>query len=96
MSKSILKLKIVEWLIYIYSFLIITYDFILPKNIADKIYDFGPIKLTIIVSLILISLYFYLARNEHEYLKEKFSKKRIILSTIVSIGILILYFFIRE
>jgi hypothetical protein len=89
------NLKIVEYLIYVYLFFIVTYDFILPKVIADKIYDFGPIKLTIIVSVTLIALYFYLARNEKEYLKEKFSKRRILISSIVCLLIIILFFMSR-
>jgi hypothetical protein len=95
MIKQISKLKFIEYLIYFYLFFIITYDFIFPKIIADKIYEFGPVKLTIIVSATLIGLYFYLARNEKEYLKEKFSKRRIIISSIVSLLILILFFMSR-
>lgn len=95
MTNNLSKLKVVEYLIYLYLFFIITYDFILPKEIADNIYNFGPIKLTIFVTVFLVGLYFYLAKNEKEYLKEKFSKKKILISSIVSVLILTLFFISR-
>lgn len=95
MTKHFSKAKIVEYLIYLYLIFIITYDTILPKSMANKIYEFGPLKLTIIILSLFVFLFFYFAKNQKEFLKEKFSYKRIIVSSIVSILILLLYFFSR-
>jgi len=92
MKTRIQTLKFIEILIYISTFSIILYDLVLPKNISNTIYNFGIEKIAFIVFGILLSIYFFIAKDEKEYLKTKFSKKHMISFIIVLILCIILYF----
>jgi undecaprenyl pyrophosphate phosphatase UppP len=92
MKTRIQTLKFIEILIYISTFSIILYDLVLPKNISNTIYNFGIEKVALIVFGTLLSVYFFVAKDEKEYLKTKFSKKHLSSFVIVLILCLILYF----
>jgi hypothetical protein len=92
MKTRIQTLKFIEILIYISTFSTILYDLVLPKNISNTIYNFGIEKIALIVFGTLLSIYFFIAKNEKEYLKTKFSKKHLSSFVIVLILCLILYF----
>jgi hypothetical protein len=91
MKTKIQTLKVIEILIYISTFSIILYDLILPRNISNAIYNFGIEKIALIVFGILLSIYFFIAKDEKEYLKTKFNKKHLISFILVLILCLILY-----
>ncbi|CCG53512.1 Hypothetical transmembrane protein [Flavobacterium indicum GPTSA100-9 = DSM 17447] len=91
-KNNITLLKLIEYSVYAFTFFIITYDFILPKNISNSIYEFGTAKLSILVLSVLIVGYILIGLKEREYLYQKFTKKHIISAFLVSIICLLLYF----
>jgi hypothetical protein len=89
---NIFYLKLIEYFVHLFTFFFITYDYILPKNIANNIYDFGVFKLFFIIYSILIFLYAFYGFKEKEYIKNKFTKKHLIYSTVVFTICLVIYF----
>jgi hypothetical protein len=92
MKTKILFLKLIEILIYISSFFIILYDLILTKKYSDIIYNFGIEKFTFIIFSVLILCYILLIKDEKEYIKEMFNKKRLLNFAIALVFILLIYF----
>ena len=72
---NIITLKLIEITIYIFTFFIILYDIILPRNLSNYIYDFGTAKLSLIFLSPLVIAYVLVGLQEKEYISKKFTKK---------------------